>query len=229
MEWTAWEPHYRAICAQFGYREADDRAAAWELHALVPPTRRLRELGVLLRNRRNVAIVGAGPSLERTPPAALAGQVVVACDGATTWLRENRVLPDVVVTDLDGRPQDLLWAAAQGSSMAVHAHGDNRPALRDLAPRLGPQLYGTYQCAPELGLEPMRNVGGFTDGDRAVLLCEALGARAALLVGFDFRAPPGRHSFRWDPATKPAKLAWAERLVGEAAARGRMAVTRYVP
>jgi uncharacterized Rossmann fold enzyme len=229
MEWSAWEPHYRALCAEFGYREADDLAAARELHPLVPAASRFRNLGVLVRNRKEVAIVGAGPSLERTRPDALAGRVVVACDGATTWLREAGVVPQLVVTDLDGAPEDLEWAAQQGSCMVAHAHGDNRPALRDLAPRLGPQLYGTYQCTPDASLEPMRNVGGFTDGDRAVLLCEALGARSALLFGFDFDAPPSRYSHRWNPTTKPAKLAWAQRLVGEAAARGTMGVTRYMP
>lgn len=229
MEWTAWEPTYRAICAQFGYREEDDRAAARGLRPLVPATSRFRDLGVQVRNRRDVAVVGAGPSLARIPPAVLAGRVVVACDGAAGWLREGGVVPHVVVTDLDGAPEDLEWAAAQGSAMVVHAHGDNRDAIRELAPRLGPQLYGTYQCTPEPALEPMRNVGGFTDGDRAVLLCEELGARSVLLFGFDFGAPPSRYSHRWDPATKPAKLAWAERIVGEAAARGRMGVARYMP
>ncbi|MFO1534797.1 MAG: 6-hydroxymethylpterin diphosphokinase MptE-like protein, partial [Thermoplasmatota archaeon] len=129
MQWSDWEPSYRAICAQFGYREEADLAAARELRALIPATSRFRGLGVLVRNRRDVAIVGAGPSLERTPPAALAGQVVVACDGATTWLRETGVVPHLVVTDLDGAPNDLAWAAAQGSSMVAHAHGDNRPAI----------------------------------------------------------------------------------------------------
>jgi uncharacterized Rossmann fold enzyme len=229
MRWSDWEPSYRAICAQFGYREEDDFAAARELRALIPATSRFRDLGVLVRNRRDVAVVGAGPSLERTAPGALAGQVVVACDGATTWLRESGVVPHVVVTDLDGAPNDLAWAAAQGSSMVAHAHGDNRPAIQALVPRLGPQLHGTYQCAPQPDLEPMRNVGGFTDGDRAVLLCEELGARSVLLFGFDFDAPPSRYSFHWDAATKPAKLAWAERLIGEAAARGKMGVRRYVP
>jgi hypothetical protein len=183
-----------------------------------------------VRNRRNVAVVGAGPSLERIrDPLLLAGKMVVACDGAATWLRERGVVPHLVVTDLDGEPEDLLWAAGQGAFMVVHAHGDNRAALDDLAPRLGPQLYGTYQCGPEAVLAPMENVGGFTDGDRAVILCEALGALQVTLVGFDFDAPPSRYSHRWDPATKPRKLAWAERLVGEVQGRGRTRIVRYVP
>jgi uncharacterized Rossmann fold enzyme len=228
MEWSEWEPRYRAICAEFGYREADDRAAAHILHPLIPATNRLRDLGVEVRNRRNVVVVGAGPSLLKTPASALAGQVLVACDGAAGWLREQGAAPHIVVTDLDGAPDDLAWAASRGSAMVVHAHGDNQPALRALAPKLGPRLYGTYQSAPEPGLEPMRNLGGFTDGDRAVALCESLGAKAVLLVGFDLDAPPSPYSHRWDPRTKPAKLAWARRLIGEAAARGRVAITQYM-
>ncbi|HUR60985.1 MAG TPA: 6-hydroxymethylpterin diphosphokinase MptE-like protein [Candidatus Thermoplasmatota archaeon] len=229
MRWEDWAPHYRSICAEFGYDAQADRAAAHDLHAHVLATSRFRDLGVELRNRRNLAVVGAGPSLHRTDPRALAGRVVVACDGATTWLREVGVTPHVVVTDLDGDPGDLAWAAAQGSAMVVHAHGDNRPALAGLAPRLGPRLFGTYQCAPEPALEPMQNVGGFTDGDRAVLLCEALGAKECLLFGFDFDAPPSAYSHRWDPRTKPAKLAWARRLVEAASARGLLRIVRHMP
>ncbi len=59
------------------------------------------------------------------------------------------------------------------------------------------------------------NVGGFTDGDRAVFLAEHSGARRILLWGFDFGSvdepDPGAR------ARKLAKLAWAGRLIGELA------------
>ncbi|MES2155612.1 MAG: 6-hydroxymethylpterin diphosphokinase MptE-like protein [bacterium] len=228
MQWADWAPSDAAIRAEFGYSLDADQAAARALHAIVPATSRFRELGVEVRNRRNVAVIGAGPSLARTTPSILEGKVVVAADGAVTWLREVRVTPHVVVTDLDGNPDDLVWAAQQGAHMVVHAHGDNRDAIRGLASRLLPQLYGTYQ-GPPMQLEPMRNVGGFTDGDRAVVLCEDLGARQATLVGFDFGAEPSAYSYKWDPKTKPAKLAWAERIVGQVAARGKMRVELYRP
>jgi 2-amino-4-hydroxy-6-hydroxymethyldihydropteridine diphosphokinase len=229
MEWAQWEPTARAVRAEFGYPVEADLAAARELQAAVPRTSRLRDLGVDVRNRRNVAVLGCGPSLVRTPPAALAGQVLVAADGAAGWLREVGLVPHIVVTDLDGRPEDLLWAARQGARMVVHAHGDNRPAIRELSPRLGPQLYGTHQAPPDPALEPLRNVGGFTDGDRAVVLCEHLGALQATLHGFDFDAEPSAYSHRWDPRTKPAKLAWARRIVEGVHARGRMRVVLYRP
>ncbi len=229
MHWEAWQPFDAAIRQEFGYALAADQAAAQELHAIVPATCRFRDLGVALRNRRNVAVVGAGPSLERTAPSILDGKVVVAADGAVSWLRPNHVVPHIVVTDLDGDPDDLQWAAMQGAAMVVHAHGDNRAAIASLAARLLPLVYGTYQGPPNEAIRPMQNVGGFTDGDRAVMLCEELGARAVTLVGFDYDLPPSQYSYKWDPQTKPAKLAWAERIVMDVSARGKMAVQQYVP
>ena len=230
MEWADWAPHDGAIRAEFGYGVAADRSAALQLRGLLPqPAPSWRMLGVQLRNRRNLAILGCGPSLERTPPALLAGKVVVAADGASTWLRENGLLPNVVVTDLDGDEEDLVWAAAQGALMVVHAHGDNEDALRGVVPRLGPLVWGTHQVEPAAELEPLRNLGGFTDGDRAVLLCEALGARNATLHGFDPEQSPSRYSGRFDPATKPAKLRWAERIVAACQARGQLKLTDWRP
>ena len=54
--------------------------------------------------------------------------------------------------------------------------------------------------------------GGFTDGDRAVCICQEFGVRRIVLRGFDFLHPnpkPGS-----DPAVKLRKLGWAERIIG---------------
>lgn len=230
MQWAAWAPTLAAIRNEFGYPEGQDRAAAHLLHSLLPaPPPAWRDLGVELRNRRNLVIVGAGPSLAQAPASLFVGQIVVSADGATQRLRELGVVPHVVVTDLDGDPDALMWAAAQGARFVVHAHGDNVSALRELTPRLGPLVHGTHQVEPTPDLDPLRNVGGFTDGDRAVMLCEELGGRAALLVGFDFDAPPSAYSYKWSPATKPAKLAWAKRIVEAVHARGQLHVRRWMP
>lgn len=230
MDWNTWAPTLAAIRAEFGYPAADDRAAAHELRGLLPREKPAwRDLGVDVRNRRNLVIAGAGPSLAKVPSAFFVGQITVAADGATSRLRELGIVPNVVVTDLDGDPDDLAWAAQQGSRMVVHAHGDNRPALRKLVPGLGPLIHGTHQVEPTTDLEPLRNPGGFTDGDRAVVLCEELGARMATLVGFDFEAAPSTYSYRWDPKTKPAKLAWARRIVADVQSRGRLALRLWMP
>jgi uncharacterized Rossmann fold enzyme len=154
--------------------------------------------------------------------------VVVACDGATERLRELGVVPNLVVTDLDGEPDALRWAARAGSHLVVHAHGDNRGRL-GLVRDLGPQLHGTHQVEPTPDLEPLRNLGGFTDGDRAVLLCEALGARRVRLVGFEYSQPPSRYSHEWDVKTKGRKLRWAQEIVAGVHARGKTAVETWVP
>jgi 2-amino-4-hydroxy-6-hydroxymethyldihydropteridine diphosphokinase len=229
MEWTAWAPTMAAIREEFGYDAEPDREAAHALLKLVPPTNRLRDLGVEVRNRRDVVIAGCGPGLAQATAEVFLGKAVVAADGATERLRELGIVPRLVVTDLDGQADSLEWAGAQGSRMVVHAHGDNRPAIAELVPRLGPQVYGTHQLEPTPGLEPMKNVGGFTDGDRAVVLCEHLGARAALLVGFETDRAPSKYSHGWDAKTKPRKLEWAEKIVAECQARGRLALTKWMP
>jgi 2-amino-4-hydroxy-6-hydroxymethyldihydropteridine diphosphokinase len=229
MEWTAWAPTMAAIRAEFGYEAEPDREAAHALHKLVPATNRMRDVGVEVRNRRDLVVAGCGPGLVQAKADLFVGKAVVAVDGACERLQELGIVPRVVVTDLDGKPEALQWAAAQGAKMVVHAHGDNRKDLEALVPTLGPQVYGTHQLEPMPGLEPLKNAGGFTDGDRAVLLLEHLGARAALLVGFETDREPSRYSHRWDPKTKPAKLAWAGRIVDECHARGRLALTTWVP
>jgi len=229
VQWTEWAPTMEAIRREFGYAAEPDREAAHALRKLVPPTNRLRDLGVEVRNRRDVVVAGCGPGLAKAQADAFVGKAVVAADGACERLRELGIVPRIVVTDLDGEPGSLRWAGAQGARMVVHAHGDNRKAVAEMVPALGPLVHGTHQVEPTPGLEPLKNVGGFTDGDRAVLLCEHLGARAATLVGFETDQPPSRYSHDWDPATKPAKLAWAQRIVAACQARGRLALTMWVP
>ncbi len=213
-----WPDQYAAILREFGWSEADDRAAADALRALLPRRDTFRHVGTELKHRPLATVVGCGPALDDLEANYLEG-IVVAADGAATRLMELGVVPRVVVTDLDGPDDGLRWAAAQGSSMVVHAHGANRDAL-PLAAELGPFVAGTYQSTPAEALQPLRNLGGFTDGDRAVRLCEAYGVRTVRLAGFDLDATPGRYSGTWDPATKPAKLAWARRILDGVRKRG---------
>lgn len=227
MDWADWAPTMAAIRAEFGYAETDDRAAALALRDLLPGAH-WRELGMQLRNRRHVVVAGCGPGLGATTAADFAGNITIAADGATTRLRELGIVPQVIITDLDGRAEDLRWAAGEGARLVVHAHGDNRPELASIVPALGPLVHGTHQVEPAADLASLRNYGGFTDGDRAVLLCEELAVREVRLLGFDFDAAPSPYSNRWDPATKPAKLAWARRIVDGVQARGRTLV-RYAP
>ncbi len=222
MDWSTWAPDYAAIMAQFGWSEADDRASAQTLRDAVPHRGGFRHVGTELKHRSVATVVGCGPSIMDANVADLHG-IIVAADGATEWLREQQMVPRIVVTDLDGDTEALHWAAENGSSIVVHAHGANQDRM-GVVSELGSLVCGTYQCAPNDDLQPLRNLGGFTDGDRAVALCEDYGVREVRLLGFDFEAAPSRYSGTWNPATKMQKLAWAKKLINDVNARGKTAV-----
>ncbi|MFC6730447.1 6-hydroxymethylpterin diphosphokinase MptE-like protein, partial [Natronoarchaeum mannanilyticum] len=123
---------------------------------------------------------------------------------AAERLRDRGVDVDLVVSDLDGTPETAIELAGSGTPVAVHAHGDNVATLREYVPRFDNQyLLPTTQAEPA---GPVRNFGGFTDGDRAAFLADALDAGRLTFPGWDFDDPDV------DPM-KRRKLRWAERLL----------------
>ncbi len=107
---------------------------------------------------------------------------MVAADGATTAMVEEKIVPDIVVTDLDGNLDDILLANLRGANIVVHAHGDNLDKIVQITPFFT-NVLGTTQAQP---LGNIYNFGGFTDGDRAIFLAVALGASEITLAGMDF-------------------------------------------
>jgi len=61
----------------------------------------------------------------------------------------------------------------------------------------------TTQAAPA---SPVRNYGGFTDGDRAAFFADHFGAASLVFPGWDFEDPSVT-------TEKRQKLRWAERLL----------------
>jgi uncharacterized Rossmann fold enzyme len=213
MDWEAWSPWYEAILEDMGYDRAADEAARDDLVDLLSDRDTVTPAQLWDRfEGAPTIVVGAGPGLPDLeagdlPPESEA--VVVACDPAAGRLLELDRVPDVVVTDLDGDPWALAEAADEGALPVVHAHGDNRGALRDVVPELPDELHGTTQARPR---PPVHCWGGFTDGDRAALLADHFGARRIRLVAFDLDAVgPGPTG---DREEKARKLAWARRLLG---------------
>lgn len=203
-----WYPRYRRILARAGYSEAADARSARLLARIAGGRGRLGELEALVRGRPAL-VVGSGPSLPKDS-ALLRGRraAVIAADSAARFIAQAGARPHAVVTDLDGPG---LAEAARRAVMVVHAHGDN-------AGRLGaaagfPRLVCTCQCRPPPGLH---NFGGFTDGDRAAFMADALGASEIILLGMDFGRRIGRHSRTpaGERAAKIRKLREAEGLIG---------------
>jgi len=182
MRYEEWEPYYKAILEDFGWTAEGDEAAAREMAPLLPdPGPALARLKKLI-NGRDVLVCGKAPRLKDDLKGIDRSRyTVVAADGATSTLLAAGIVPDVVVSDLDGAHEDLLRADREGAIVLAHAHADNVPAIRALVPRLK-HVIGTTQARP---FDHVYNFGGFSDGDRCVFLAKELGAKSIRIVGFD--------------------------------------------
>ncbi len=170
---------------------------------------------VLCEKTHSCIVSGAGPSLEKSEGVFRRKDgLVVAADGATSYLLEIGIQPDIIVTDLDGRVKDII-KASEKAFVFVHAHGDNIDKIVKYVPKLQ-NVIGTTQFYPK---PRVYNFGGFTDGDRSVFISCALGIKNMLLVGMDFGNIVGRYSKPYlksdtlaDPIKKE-KLKIAEELI----------------
>ena len=219
MNFKEWKPFYDAIMKDFGFPLIEDEKAASLLNGLLTrrDTKAAYEYVKSIIAGRNVVVCGAGPSLLDTLNEnrdAAEEDVLIAADGATSALMKKGLLPDAIVTDLDGYVPDQLRANERGSVVVVHAHGDNFDALKEYVPLFKGMVLGTTQCNP-LGYRKLFNFGGFTDGDRAVFLAEHMGAKQVFLMGFDFHGGIGRFSFpeKKNVDIKKRKLIWCHRLL----------------
>jgi len=140
-------------------------------------------------------VFGCGPSiddaLQNMDLSFFRNKTLISADGATTALLDAGLIPDIIVSDLDGRVDDQLYANNQGTIMLVHGHGDNIPAIKEWVPKFSKYILGTTQNRP---LPHVYNFYGFTDGDRAVFLCCSFGAKEIHLVGMDFGSIVGKFS-----------------------------------
>ncbi|WP_324757590.1 6-hydroxymethylpterin diphosphokinase MptE-like protein [Haloarcula sp. GH36] len=203
MDYDTWEPVYAALLEAFGYGRDGDERARNRLAELVG-TAETYDPTELDGDGATIAIAGAGPSLEAEADRAAAADLVFAASTAADRLEAVGVAVDCQVTDLDKTPETTRALSESGTPVAVHAHGDNVPAVERHVPSLElSAVVPTTQAEPA---PPVVNFGGFTDGDRAAFLADHLGAADLIFVGWDFD----------DPAVDPEKrekLRWAERLL----------------
>jgi len=222
-EWAATSWYEKIVQRLSLDTKMDEKSAILLTKMLGDSSKRFTALKKIVQGKP-VLLFGAGPSLaqDRLILKSLPSPncpVIFAADGATTAVLEQQVIPHLIVSDLDGRIEHIIEAHAQGAYVAVHAHGDNIPALKTIVPQLYPaRIIGTVQVPPAEG---MFNCGGFTDGDRAVFLADSLGASTIILAGFDLGDRVGRYSARKFTRDQEAsswkreKLAIAKELLEE--------------
>jgi uncharacterized Rossmann fold enzyme len=197
-----WHPIYEAILDDFGYDQAADERARDRLAELVAGQEPLSVADVTVAG--TVAVCGAAPSLSGELDVARRADCVVAASSAAATCLDAGIAVDCMVTDLDKTPATAIELSESSTPVAVHAHGDNIPELERHVPALDVEaVLPTTQAAP---VPPVRNPGGFTDGDRAAFLADVSGADRLVFPGWSFD----------DPSVGPEKarkLRWAERLL----------------
>lgn len=217
MKFEDWEPVYELILKDMNFERLYDERAALILSKLLEIKARRKmpeviEIDVLRHaiGGKDVLVCGKASKLSNDiKNVDFKKFVTIAADGATSVLMKVGVVPDIIVTDLDGNMDDEARANEQGAIMVVHAHGDNMDALSEEVPRLK-RVVGTTQSKP---LDNVYNFGGFTDGDRCVFLAQEFGARSITLIGFDFKDTNVTQ-------LKKKKLVWAEKLINMAMGEG---------
>jgi len=189
MEFGLWEKYYKEILDDFGFSREGDEASAKLLDEILSTEGclTLNDLADIVGFSDKFIVFGAGPSIKEHVEMLkndydLKDYVLVAADGATTALIEQKLVPDIVATDLDGNIDDILLANIRGANIVIHAHGDNIDRIASLSSFFN-NVLGTTQAQP---VGNLYNFGGFTDGDRAVFLAVALGASEITLAGMDF-------------------------------------------
>ena len=218
MDYKKWEPIYKKIVKDFKFQVKLDEESANILDELlrnknVLSTKDLREL---IENNE-IFVFGAGPSLQKSIykyQEKFFDKVKISADGATTALIENDIIPDIIVTDLDGKISDQIKANKKGSIVIIHAHGDNIDKIKKYVSDFEGPVMGSTQTNPKT-YSNVYNFGGFTDGDRAVYLADHFHAKNIYLLGFDFNNIIGKYSFseNKDVKQKILKLKWCKNLI----------------
>jgi len=209
MDFEVWERYYERILSDFGFDRKEDERSASILSSLLSGKKvsSKDDLSTMIQ-RKDVIVVGGGKNLEKELDNDFSKAVVIAADGTTSTLLAERIVPNIIVTDLDGKIEDQISANKMGAIVAIHAHGDNIEQIKRWTPKFEGKVLGTVQCRP---FDVLYNFGGFTDGDRAVFLAHHFGARSIQLLGFDFENVGEKPNC--DEKTKLRKLGWAKRLI----------------
>ena len=153
---------------------------------------------------RELVLIGAALNQSLSLP----NSSLIVADGALRACLQRDIIPELIISDLDGYIPDIIWATQNGSKIIIHAHGDNISRVHQYLAKLNPIcMTSTYPSDSTFCW------GGFTDGDRATMMSLSLGCTSIKLLGFDFNKV-GSFSGEYSPR-KMEKLVWAQRIIDE--------------
>ncbi len=190
MTISGWEKKYSEILKEFRYDKKKDEESAALLDIILEKSHVYDKIANLVKEK-TVLVIGSGPSLSTAIPKLkkYKNLVKIAADSSVKILVENKITPDIIVTDLDGDEKTFSKIADTESIFVVHAHGDNIEKL-EFARKIR-NCIGTSQSQP---FNKIQNFGGFTDGDRGVFLANHFRAKKIILFGMDFGKRIGKFS-----------------------------------
>lgn len=203
-----WNDIYEQIIRDLDIDPSSDESSARLLKVVMMNSDLVSDDDV--RIGKDVTVFGNGPDLENDIDSRSSIGTLISAGSATKRLMEHRIMPDILVTDLDGDIASQIECNGKGALTFIHAHGDNSELIQRYAPEFKGPVILTTQCGPD---NTISNYGGFTDGDRAVCIARHFGAKRILLLGFDFENPTVKEGS--DPDIKQKKLKWAKKIIFE--------------
>jgi len=185
-----WKKRYSDILREFKFSEKEDKKSATLLNSILKKSDIDKKIKNMVKGK-TVFVIGSGPSLSLAIPKLKKYKKIVkiAADSSIKPLVENDIIPDIIVTDLDGDEDTLKKVGKTNSIFVVHAHGDNKEKLGLV--KEFKNCIGTTQSTP---FNKIQNFGGFTDGDRSIFLANHFQAKKIVLFGMDFGERIGKFS-----------------------------------
>ena len=210
MNYSEWEPVYLKIVKDFGFDIVEDENSVRMLKALTLNSNLIMDdvLANVIENK--VTIFGDADCLEDDIENLTPEGTFISAGSATERVMKAGIVPDIIVTDLDGNVNYQIEGGNSGAITIVLAHGDNIKNLAEYITSFKGPLILTSQGRPS---GTVVNYGGFTDGDRAVCTARHFGAKEILLEGFDFENPRLREGDVLECSLK--KLKWAKNIIFE--------------
>ena len=187
---SGWRKRYFSILKELNYSEKKDKESALILDSILKKTDTIKKIRKLIEGK-TIFVIGSGPSLSSAIPKLkkLEKSIKIAADSSLKPLIDNGIIPDIIVTDLDGNEDTIKKISKTKSIFVIHAHGDNIEKLQMV--KKMKNCIGTTQTNP---FNKIQNFGGFTDGDRGVFLASHFDAKKIILFGMDFGNQIGKFS-----------------------------------
>ena len=208
MNFEDWEPIYEDILSDFGFDRLQDETSARLMRTLMLNADIITDDELAASLKDKAVIFGGADSLKDEIAGKRFEGTLISAGSATATVMACGIVPDIVVTDLDGDVEAQIEASRRGAITLLHAHGDNADAIMRYVKSFTGKVVLTTQSKPD---NLRCNYGGFTDGDRAFCMARHFGITDITLVGFDYDHPSMKEDS--DPLMKAKKLRWAEKII----------------